>query len=184
MPILTQTFEFGRIVLQDDTCFTTDQQVEEVASLMHNLGELTSTFSGFEKKWDSVSVGEHISCSEFKDEIWGWYYDNNMPTYQIFQENWPKLTYTLGNLNTELQYVGGIIDVIMQHILEAYMSFVDVVEGDFMWIGDRIGDAFSPIYNLFHKSSDFDDYYFDDEFAVPDYGFDDPWFNYDYDYYV
>ena len=60
--------------------------------MFYNLGELTSTFSGFDKKWDSVSVGEHISCSEFKDEMWGWYYDNNMPTYEIFQENWPKLT--------------------------------------------------------------------------------------------
>ena len=67
---------------------------------------------------------------------------------------------------------------------------VDGLEWRLMWVGDRIGDAFSPIYNLFHKSN-----YYDDDFGVDDddydwfdpYGwsdFDDEssWYDYDYDY--
>ena len=69
----------------------------------------------------------------------------------------------------------------MQHILESYLMAVDGLEWRLMWIGDRIGDAFSPIYNLFHKS----DYYYDDDFGVvdDDYWYDPyGWSDFDYDY--
>lgn len=143
---------------------------------MFNLGEQTAWYSGFDKEWShsmSTGITEHIPCSEFKDEVWGWYFDNYKGGAEVFQMNWPKLSYTLGNLMTELDFFANIADSFTYGLLMAYIGAIDVLDGELMWVGDRIGDAFSPIYNFFAWLFAPIDYSDDTDYI--DYG-DDDWY--------
>ena len=73
--IIASIINIGKGLFQDRTCQTNDELVEAVASHMHNIGELSAWISGFDKKWDSDSTDDHVTFSEFKDEIWDWYND-------------------------------------------------------------------------------------------------------------
>lgn len=187
--IVGQSMDFMTVLLKDDICFTTAEQVDEVRLLANNAGELTAWYSGFDVAWDTVSTEEHIATSEFKDVMWGWYFDNYMSAEDIFVMNWPKTAYTLDNLYTEIQMVNGVIDTFMMGFFYAYISAMDVLDSELMWVGSIVDQAFQPVINFFtwlFAPIDYSDDYWTNEYDDSDWFMDevtDPWYGYDdFDY--
>lgn len=67
--IIGTMIDLYKLLDTDDTCYTTQEQTEEVSRLMHDLGEMTSYLTGFDIKYNENAVVKHVKKSAFRDAV-------------------------------------------------------------------------------------------------------------------
>ena len=108
--IVSSTMELLKLFTADDVCNTTVQQVAEVKTLAHDMGELSTYYSGFDKKWDPIGAVEHTSDEEFEDSMNNFLLENMLTSGEILQMDLPKTIELFGTLSEELDFFTKIIE--------------------------------------------------------------------------
>ena len=88
--IVGSTMDLTKLLMADDICYTTLQQVDEMSKIAYDMGELTAYYSGFDKKWDLIGTGEPISKPQFESDMTEFFLGNYLTEGEAFLMNWPN----------------------------------------------------------------------------------------------
>jgi hypothetical protein len=145
--IVTSSMDLFNLLMADDICYTTLQQVDEMSNIAHDMGELTAFYSGFDKKWDLIGTGEHISKPQFEADLTDFYLGNYLSGGETFMMNWPNTIELLEKAFQEFDFFAYYIDWFITSFIEAIGESIDELEGEIRWVGRGVARAFRPLVN-------------------------------------
>jgi len=122
--IVTALADIFKMMEEDDTCSTMQEEVATVARLFKNYGELAAHFSGFDTKWDQSMQPKHIKASTFQeriDEFWAT--TSDMTEDMLDELQFPELTKIFNDLGKMFDDIFGKIDGAFDFIFSAIDSF-------------------------------------------------------------
>lgn len=67
--IIGTLVDLAKLMMEDDTCFTHQEQIGAATRFYKDIGELFSYLSGFDYKFDKVNMPKHIKKSTIKTAI-------------------------------------------------------------------------------------------------------------------
>lgn len=61
------------LLMKDDTCYTGQEQLDEMYRFMKDFGQINASVMGFDHKWDQSLEQKHIKSSVFRSAVKNFY---------------------------------------------------------------------------------------------------------------
>lgn len=127
--IIGTILDLGKLMMEDDTCFTHQEQIGQVTRFYKDIGELFAYLSGFDYKFDKVNMPKHIKKNTIKTAIHAFRKREHLKFKEIIKMDFPELYKIFSDINVELEKVMEILNQIFDAIDKIMDQFVGTVNG-------------------------------------------------------
>jgi hypothetical protein len=93
--IVSDLKDLIELLMADDSCYNTAEQVDEIGEAMFDMGELVSYWSGFETRWDATAAPQYITMQDFEAQLGEFDFETGPILESYWQMDWPQLTETV-----------------------------------------------------------------------------------------
>lgn len=119
--IVSTVFEIGKLMVNDDSCYTDAEFADELGTFLEDFGKMSSYTTGFNHPWGAIGAAEHLSPEEFDSAAEQFFTENRMSPQAIMEMNWPK---TLELFETAKADFDAINDWLIQPVVDRVESIL------------------------------------------------------------
>jgi hypothetical protein len=143
--IIGTILDLFKLMTEDDTCQTHQEQIGAVTRFWKDLGELWSYLSGFEYKFDKVNMPKHIKKSTIKSAIHAYKKREHLKMEQIIKQDFPQMYKIIHDIQVELENVMELLNNLFDWIDKSTDVVMNEVDGAINGVVGEISDTFDSI---------------------------------------